>query len=129
MSSHHLKRNATWLEAVWEYKTIKNSKSKKDSYPYEYWQCFENKKILHTYLEHRFWPIKECQRFNKDAKGIIKGVSHVCFSASFISQKIDSKGKKYMYWNFERIKTSKSCEGRSCEFTQELRKNLCPDLK
>jgi hypothetical protein len=127
-----------------------------EAYPYEYWKCFENKNIsfacdsngiadkyegvmgliiitvkndnlIDTYLEHRLWPIKQCKSFNKDAKTLLKGVKHVCFSGEFISQEVNSKGKKEMTWNFERIKIRKGCEGRGCDAAQELKRNQCPN--
>lgn len=127
-----------------------NSKST-DNNPYQYWQCFENKNIsffcdsngkkekyegvmglivikinthsnLQTYSEHRLWPIKDCRRFNKDAKVLLNRVKHVCFSGSFISQEINSMGITQINWSFERIKTKNGCEGRGCEIIEESKK-------
>ena len=128
------------------------------SHSYSYWQCFESKRvsfdcesngvpdehegimalvvvkaatdrILHEYIERRFWPIKDCKRFIKDAAGVLKGTRYACISGSFISKDVYVPEKESMNWTFERIKTQKGCEGRDCDFTKEFKRTHCPNLK
>ncbi len=125
--------------------------------PYEYWKCFERKSIslkcassgvpdqhegvmglvtvkasadhvIHDYMERRPWPIRECRSFLKDLTLIMDGQRYVCISGSFIENEIDKTGKKTTSWLFERLKTSKGCEGRGCDFTKEIKKDYCPEL-
>lgn len=129
-----------------------------DSISYQYWQCFESKDISfdcdsngtadeyegvmglivikistpkdnHEYLEHRLWPIKQCQRFIADAATLLKRSKYACLSGSFISDEIGRAGRHFLSWNFERIKTKKGCEGRSCDFNEKIKRESCPNLK
>lgn len=127
-------------------------------YPYEYWQCFESKTlsfdcdsngipdehegvmglivvkasmngVQHEYLERRFWPIKDCKGFLKDAAAILKGTQYACISGSFIENEKGPSAPPSTSWLFDRIKTKKGCEGHDCDFTQNFKQENCPDLK
>lgn len=129
-----------------------------DSISYQYWQCFESKDISfdcdsngtpdkyegvmgliaikvstpkdqHEYLEHRLWPIRQCRRFIKDAAALLRGNRYACLSGSFIGGETNRSGRRSMTWNFQRIKTKTSCEGRGCDFNDKLRQENCPNLK
>jgi hypothetical protein len=124
---------------------------------YEYWQCFDSKKlsvecvrgdvpdenegvlglvvvntflgpIKHQYIERRLWPIRECRHFTKDLKELLKGTAHACISGSYI-EKEEKKGRKEIAWLFERMKTVNGCEGRGCEFTRKIQREECPDFQ
>ncbi|MBI3555462.1 MAG: hypothetical protein HY074_04280 [Deltaproteobacteria bacterium] len=126
--------------------------------PYEYWQCFESRSISlncdssgirddhegimglvvvktyknqakHEYIERRPWPIGECKNFLKDLRLLLTGTSHACISGSFIENETGKTGGKISSWLFERLKTSKGCEGRSCHFTEKIKQEYCSDLK
>lgn len=127
-------------------------------YPYEYWQCFESKtisftcdgngipdehegvmamivasvkfnNIRHEYIEGRFWPIKDCKDFRKEATALLKGTKYACISGSFIEYEKDRSGRLTISWRFDRIKTRKGCEGHDCDFTNEFKRENCPALK
>jgi len=127
-------------------------------YPYEYWQCFERKSISfscdsngipdehegvmglivvkasangvqHEYIERRFWPIKDCKRFLRDAAALLNGTQYACISGSFIENEKDHSGHPLISWLFERIKTKKGWEGHESDFTEKLKQGKCPDLK
>jgi hypothetical protein len=127
-------------------------------YPYEYWQCFKSKNfslncdsngtrdkyegvmglivvkisnhdIHHEFIAPRLWPIKDCQRFLKDAAALLKGTDHACISASFIEKEKDRSGHPSSSWLFGRIKTKNGCEGRDCDFTKKFKQDNCPSLK
>ena len=103
---------------------------------YQYWRCFESKNIsfncdsngepdiyegvmglivikelknhvLHKYLEHRMWPIKQCMGFINDAAALVKGTSYACLSGSFISNETDELGLQFTSWSIERINRKK----------------------
>ncbi|PWU17072.1 MAG: hypothetical protein C5B49_09565 [Bdellovibrio sp.] len=128
------------------------------SRPYQYWQCFENKTVSfgcdsdhvpdereglmgliivkasvhgarHEYIARRFWPIGDCKRFIRDAASLLKGTKYACISGSFIENEKDRSGRSSISWTFERIKTKKGCEGNGCEFTNEFRRDNCPNFK
>lgn len=125
---------------------------------YQYWQCFESKNISfscdsngipdehegvmalvivkalinhtqHEYLERRFWPIKDCKDFLKDAAALLNGARYACISGSFIENKIDHSSHQTTGWVFERLKTKKGCEGHDCEFTKKFKQDSCPNIK
>jgi hypothetical protein len=125
------------------------------SHSYTYWQCFESKSItidcdsdgipdehegilglvvvkacttsiLHDYIERRLWPIKDCKGFVKDAKKILKGTQYACIAGAFIGDKLTTiPDKETISWTFERIKTTKGCEGRVCDFNKEFKQSNC----
>lgn len=125
---------------------------------YQYWICFENKKILPTcddegideteghigrvnveasnqemvyqFFEHRPWPIRDCRSFVKDLKKIMKGTSHACISASSITrEEKNDKGQMERIGFLHRFKTRKGCEGEECELSKKFKKEYCPELK
>ncbi len=127
-------------------------------YPYEYWQCFETKKISfncdtngtpdehegvmglivvktsldgidHKYIAPRLWPIKNCKRFLKDAATLLKGEKYACVSGSFIENEKDRRGYLSTSWLFGRIKTKKGCEGQRCDLPKKFKQDNCPNLK
>ena len=127
-------------------------------YPYEYWQCFESKTISfncdsnsvpvkhegvmglivmkasinhikHEYIERRLWPMKDCKRFLKDTKALLKGIQYACVSGSFTGKEINRSGHQSLSWIFERIKTKKGCEGHDCRLTRQFKQDSCPDMK
>ena len=83
----------------------------------------------YRYIERRPIPIRECRSFLKELKLLLKGTSHVCISGSFINDETKKVKDKTSSWLFERLKTSKGCFGRGCDFTEKIRKENCPDLK
>jgi len=126
--------------------------------PYEYWRCFESGSISfkcsgngvlddhegimglivvkasadqtqYRYIERRPIPIRECRSFLKELRLVLKGTSHVCVSGSFINNETEAVKGKTSSWLFERLKTSKGCVGRGCDFTEKIMKENCPDLK
>jgi hypothetical protein len=77
------------------------------------------KQVEHEYIERRPWPIRECRDFLGDLNALLKGTTYVCISGSFIENETDEAGGKTS-WLFGRLKTNKGCEGRDCDFTQEM---------
>lgn len=125
--------------------------------PFEYWQCYESKnisfscgrgvpdeyegvmgwlvvktfvnQIKHKYIERRPCPIRECRSIVKNLKLLLKGTSHACISGSFIVDETDKAGQKMTSWLFERLKTVRGCEGRGCNFTKEIKREFCPEIR
>ena len=126
--------------------------------PYEYWICFESKKILavcedqgfsnedgrvgrviidakdcdlsYHFFESRPWSIQDCMRFVTEVNNLVSGTSHACISASYIDKEdMNDKGQKERKAIFHRIKTNKGCEGENCVFTEKVKKENCPDFK
>jgi hypothetical protein len=126
-------------------------------YPYEYWRCFKSQNVLlscdsngipdkyegvlglivikvsvgqeqNEYINSRFWPIKECKGFLKDAATLLKGTEHVCISGSFIKKEKKRAGHSVNSWIFGRMKTKKGCEGKECVLTDKAKLESCPDL-
>jgi hypothetical protein len=127
-------------------------------HPYEYWLCFESKSILATcedqnfsnedghvgrvevdaqdhqityqFIESRPWPIRDCRRFVKSLKNLMRGTSYTCISASYIGkEERNERGQMERVGIFRRLKTKKGCEGEECVLTEKARREYCPDLK
>ncbi len=126
--------------------------------PYEYWICFESKKIfvacedqnfsnedgrvgrvevearahqiVYQFIESRPWAIRACRNFVRRLKNLVQGTSHVCISASYIGkEERNERGQMERIGIFNRIKTHRGCEGKECVFTEKIRQEYCPDLK
>ncbi len=126
--------------------------------PYEYWICFESKKILaacedqgfsnedgrvgrvivdakdrdlnYHFFESRPWSIQDCKKFVADVNHLVSGTSHACISVSYIDKEVkNDKGQKERGAIFHRIKTLKGCEGEECALTEEIKQEYCPDFK
>jgi len=128
-----------------------------DLNPYEYWICFESKKIIaicedqefsnedgrvgrvivdakdheltYHFLESRPWAIRDCRKFVTDVNHLVSRTTHACISASYIDEAVNDKGQKERGAVFHRIKTLEGCEGEECEFTEEIKQRDCPDFR
>jgi hypothetical protein len=127
-------------------------------HPYEYWLCFKSKtvsaacedthssnedghigwvrvkaqddQLTYDFTKPRPWAIRMCRDFVKSLKNLIRGTSHTCISASYISkEEINEKGQRERLGELNRLKTRKGCEGAECLLTEEIRRDFCPNLK
>jgi hypothetical protein len=123
--------------------------------PYEYWQCFETKKIKlacaergvsnkaegpearveisvfdtqskHVFFANRPWALQDCTSFLRDLKKLIKDVKHACISAAYIGIESEESGKTTYAGVFHRLKTKKGCEGDQCTLSAKEWQKYCP---
>lgn len=85
--------------------------------------------MKYSYMERRPIPIRECKSIQSELRFLLKGTAHVCISGSFIDEREEGAKGKVSSWLFERLKTSRGCFGRGCDFTERIRKENCPNLK